>query len=42
MEVLKSMVFSGSFERFFLRFKKTPRNTLLRDGLAEETVTLDK
>jgi len=42
MEVIKSMVFNRGFERLFLRFKKTPRNTLPRDGLAEETTTLGK
>jgi len=36
------MVFNKSFERLFLRFKKTLRNTFPRDGLAGETTTLGK
>jgi len=32
------MVFNKSFERLFLRFKKTLGNTFPKDGLAGETV----
>jgi len=42
MEVLKPMVFNKGSEILFLRFKKNPGNTFLKDGLAGETATLGK
>jgi len=36
------MVFNRGSKRIFLRFKKTPTNTFLMDGLAGKTATLDK
>jgi len=36
------MVFNKSFERLFLRFKKTLGNTFPKDGLVGETTTLGK
>jgi len=36
------MIFTKSFERLFLEFKKTLENTFPMDGLAGETTTLGK
>jgi len=42
MEVLKPTIFNRSFETLFLKLKKILENTLFIDGLAEETITLNK
>jgi len=42
MEVLKPVIFNRGSKRLFLRFKKTPENTFLMNGLSGKTTTLNK